>query len=181
MRLGTRMQPYKETDKWRYYAFDLDAAATPYPSLDPVLSIWRGRRGGRAMPAWGDFDIADFVGWHRHLILYEVRHDPFDLYYRLFGSFPTEAYGANLTGSTLRTGAPEIETQNDIAHFEKLTAEVRIGASSGGQFWSNKEFITTAYLNLPLSRDGRTVSHFLTALIDLDPGERTVGPGPLRA
>lgn len=124
------------------------------------------------MPAWSDFDITDFIGWHRHIILYEVMGPPFDLYYRLFGTFPTEAYGMNLTGRTMRTAAPEIETANDLAHFEKLATEHRIGSCSGTCYWSGKEFITMAFLELPLSDDGRTVTHFLTLTVDLPLADR---------
>lgn len=162
------MEPYKATDRWRYYALPLDSDRTPFPVYDPLLAIWQGKRRGRTMPAWSDFDITDFVGWHRHLILYQVMRDPFDLHYRLFGSFPTDVYGENLTGKTMRTSAPEIETEVDLTHFRKLADSVLLGASSGTQYWTAKEFITMAYLDLPLSDDGETVTHFLTGALNLD-------------
>ncbi|MBP5857857.1 hypothetical protein KAJ83_12630 [Marivibrio halodurans] len=124
------------------------------------------------MPAWSDFDIADFVGWHRHIILHEVTGPPFDLYCRLFGTFPTEAYGVNLTGRTVRNAAPRIETANDLAHLEKLATEQRIGCCSGTRYWSGKEFITMAFLELPLSDDGQAVTHFLILTVDLPPAAR---------
>ena len=109
--------------------------------------------------------MRDFVGWHAHLVLFEVRHDPFDLYFRLCGTAASETYGANLTGTTLRDMSGKMENETDLMYFKALADRRMIGVSTGPQYWHNREHIRLCYLDLPLAKDGDVVTHFLTCVV----------------
>ncbi|WP_227421651.1 PAS domain-containing protein [Pacificispira spongiicola] len=154
---------------WEYLAFPTDSVRTPFPVFDPLLAIWNSKRDGEKLPAWRDFEMRDFVGWHAHLVLFEVRHDPFDLYFRLCGTAASETYGANLTGTTLRDMSYKIENKTDLLYFRALVDERLIGVSTGPEYWHNREHIKLCYLDLPLSKDGNHVTHFLTCVVKGQP------------
>lgn len=158
------MKLWQQVNGWDYYRCNLDEEITEFQTFAPLHGLWNKKRGNGYLPAWKDFDFADFIGWHKHLILYEVLHDPFDLHYRLFGSFPTESYGENFTGKNLSDADPNIEDEYDLLHFKELFQQINVGASTGPVHWHEKEYIKLSFLDLPLSSDGKKITHFLTGM-----------------
>ncbi len=159
------MDVWIEAKGWKYLGLALDEPIDILPVFKPLVALWNDRRDGNRLPAWRDFAFEDFVGWHAHLILYQVMHDPFDLYYRLFGSFAADVYREDFTGRYMRSANPEIEDDYDLLHFEKLYRSRRYGASFGPEHWFENRFIRLSFLDLPLAQDGGEITHFLTCML----------------
>lgn len=160
------MKLWQQESGWDYYYCDLDDDTSFFPVFESLCNLWRHKRGDKLLPAWKDFAFEDFIGWHKHLILYEVMTTPFDLKYRLFGTYPTYLFGRDCTGHMMRGDDNDIEDDCDLHHFQKLYDENLIGASSGSLYWRNRDFIKLTVLDLPLSSDGENVTHFLSTVIE---------------
>jgi hypothetical protein len=124
---------------------------------------WHGLCGDRKFPARGDIDplnLRDYIG---SLCILEVRADPLDYVYRLFGSFMTEYLGRDLTGKSILELPPvalgrhlfgQIEDAINAAapmYFRTLVAYDRPARKSGSH-----------RIILPLSTDGVTIDSILT-------------------
>ena len=149
---------------WVYRTYSLQESAAEFGAAQPVFALWQSKADFPSLPAWGDFDFRDFVGWHANLILYEVQHQPFDLLYRICGSGAAQAYGKDLTGETMRSGAADIQEDIDLEFYREMTTERRFGTCEGSAYWRGRFFLQHAFLCLPLAEDGHDVTHFLTAL-----------------
>lgn len=158
------MQLWQQESDWDYYCSELGDELTLFPQFQSLFDLWNSKRKNDFLPAWKDFSFEDFTGWHKHLVFYEIKHAPFDLHYRIFGSFPTELFEVNCTGATMRGDGSSIEDDCDIAHFQKLYEEKKFGASTGSIYWRNKDHIHITVLDLPLSSDGENVTHFLSCV-----------------
>ena len=99
------MKTWEGQKGWTYRTYALNEDASDLSGTQPVLDLWRSKTVLPRLPAWGDFEFPDFAGWHANIILYEVLRNPFDLLYRICGSNAALAYGSDLTGKTMLTGA----------------------------------------------------------------------------
>ena len=77
------MPIWREFPGWTYEYFDSDVKPESLPGFEGLLSLWKEKRGDRAVPAWSDFDFADFKRWHSRIAVYEIYYDPFDYSCRL--------------------------------------------------------------------------------------------------
>lgn len=154
-------------DEWKYYRYGLNEPVSDFPHFGSLWELWQSKRTNNKLPAWRDFDLLDFKGWYGFLIVYDVLHDPFDLKYRLFGTEMVTLYKTEYTGKTIRENNFTIEDEVDIDHFEGLFSERKIGASAGPLYWDNRHWRHLSFLDLPLSTDGDTITHFLTAMYEI--------------
>lgn len=154
-------------DNWKYYRYDLDEPVSDFPHFESLWQCWQTRRTDGKLPAWRDFDFDDFRGWYGFLIVYDVLHNPFDLKYRMFGTEMVEMYKAEYTGKTIRENNFEIEDNQDLDHFEGLYNQRKVGASTGPIYWDDRHWRCLSFLDLPLSDDGNTITHFLTAMREM--------------
>lgn len=67
-----------------------------------LFELWDRLRGDRCCPERSDVDVLDLKPWLGRLILYDVRHDPLEIRYRLIGSVICDTYGADFTGESIR-------------------------------------------------------------------------------
>ena len=155
------------SNNWKYYRYDLNEPVADFPHFESLWQRWQTKRADGRLPAWRDFDLIDFQGWYGFIIVYDVLHNPFDLKYRLFGTEMVTLYQTEYTGKTIRENNFDIEDDKDLNHFEGLYNERQIGASTGPLYWDNRHWRNLTYLDLPLSDDGETVTHFLTAMHEI--------------
>ncbi len=158
------MKTWQGHKGWTYRTYPLGDDAAALGIAQPIFDLWRSKADLPRLPAWGDFDFADFLGWHANLILYEVLQNPFDLRYRICGSGAAQAYGKDLTGQTMRAGAADIQEEIDLSFYNELVTERRVGACAGPAYWRGRHLLQHAFLCLPLSEDGDAVTHFITVL-----------------
>ena len=49
-------------------AFQLDHGA----DFKSIVALWQSKRPGNGLPAWSDFSLADFSGWHERMAVSEI-------------------------------------------------------------------------------------------------------------
>jgi hypothetical protein len=65
-----------------------------------LFDYWQSKRGQRIAPAWREIDPGEIPRLLPHLCVSEVLTDPFDLRFRIVGTFVADAAGKDFTGLT---------------------------------------------------------------------------------
>lgn len=160
------MTIWNKVDGWTYECFERDVAPETLPGFEDMIRLWRGKRGGRPVPAWSDFDFADFAGWHGRILLSEVQYEPFDLYYRLFGVEMVNRLQTDNTGKRLtELVAQGLEPAVDLEFYEMASRKMLIARVSGELRWLKRKHVTASFLEFPLSDTGDRATHLLSAMI----------------
>jgi hypothetical protein len=73
------------------------------PVIAEVHGYWNAKRGHRRMPARADIDPAELRPFIAHILLVDVRHQPFKLTYRLVGTREVRARGEDPTGKDVES------------------------------------------------------------------------------
>lgn len=130
-------------------------------------AYWSGRRRGRAIPARGDIDPADFAYILGNVALVEVHRDPLRFRCRLHGVNLVSRDGYDMTGRWLHEHPePEYRAQIDRVYGEvAATARLTYGVRDIVVDGRVRRYET---LVLPLGRDGTTVDMILAAQVYLD-------------
>ena len=134
------------------------------PPLADLLAYWQGKRGDRPMPAKRDIDPLDLrKALGRIHIVETAGRTPLEFRYRLWGSDVSYERGRDFTDTTVGEAEPAI--YRDAVAADYFTA-VSTGAPAYQEVEAQLDFLTYRYgrLLLPLSDDGRTVSHLLVCI-----------------
>jgi len=157
------MTVWKQALGWTYRVLEADNPCTDFRPFDSLFRLWRSKiRDGR-LPAWRDFDFADFAGWHGWLRVGDIvpgRTD--DFVYRLWGVHAVDFYGVDHTGkrmSELDFGFDE----DDRELLTMLATDRKITLADGPVFWQDREHVRVQVLKMPLADDGHRVDKFLGA------------------
>jgi hypothetical protein len=160
------MAVWKENKDWKYEVFERDIEPETLPGFEEIVRLWQGKRNGRPIPAWSDFDFHDFLHWHGRIAVLEVSYEPFDLRHRLFGEKIAERYQSDFTGKYLSELVKSgLEPAEDMEFYEMVTREMLIVRVSGELFWLRRPHVHTAFAEFPLSDNGRSVTHLLSAMV----------------
>lgn len=158
------MKLNRKEKSWQFYSCGLNEELDDRYRSKSLYALWDSKRSGNRLPSWKDFEFEDFVGLHRHIIFTEIHHEPFDLYYRIFGSFASDLYDQNLTGEKLRATGHSHKDPDIIKYYEKLHKNRNIGSCHGPLNWLGKDYMHVSMIDLPLSSNGENVTHFLSAI-----------------
>lgn len=160
------MAVWKEYDRWKYEVFERDIEPEMLPGFEDLVRLWQKKRGDRPVPAWSDFDFLDFVGWHGRILVSDISYDPYDFRYRLFGKEVAERFGVDKTGKF----STELEDCNfdpieDLEFYEMASRRMLITRLSGQPYWLSRPYVTTTFVEFPLSDTGEMATHYLGAMI----------------
>ncbi len=156
------MAIWTRVNNWTYEVFDHDTEPDQFGVFESLVTLWRVKRGDREMPSWATFDFYDFKGWHGWIAVQEIVTEPFDLRCRLWGIELAKVFGSDPTGKRFSEYGQGF-TENDLAFWAELCRSGSIGMSHGEPDWLQKGYTSAAFINLPLSDDGSSVDHLLTA------------------
>ena len=160
------MTIWNKIDGWTYECFERDVAPETLPGFEDMIRLWRRKLGGRPVPAWSDFDFANFAGWHGRIMLSEVHYEPFDLHYRLFGVEVVNRMLTDNTGKRLtELVALGLEPTVDLEFYEMASREMLITRVSGELRWLKRKHVTASFIEFPLSDTGDRATHLLSAMI----------------
>lgn len=123
------------------------------PLLRQVYQYWDSKRVGQRYPARADLDPVDLPLLLPHLILIDVRRDPFDLVVRLAGTQVVRSIGSEITGRRLG----ELPMSDSAALFEAYAQVVSDGRPrriSGTCFIPPDRWPQVDHVVMPLARDG---------------------------
>jgi len=157
-----------EFDGWTYWHYGADMRPDDLPTFASLITIWQGKRNGRLVPSWDDFDFYDFKGWHGWLNIYEVTYDPFDYTVRLAGTNVDELYGQS-TQNFDRTLMNQVYAETEVRDRfdEESCRQLKIAHITGPLNILEKTYRSVEYLELPLSADGMRATHTIEAVLPL--------------
>lgn len=156
------MTIWKTIEEWTYEYFDADTPVTEFHGFEKILNLWNAKRVEGSLPAWSDFDFADFRGWHGKISKSTIFYDPFEYRIDLFGSDFVDLVGSEWTGMTGReVTETHADTELDMKFYEMICRNGLISRVSGSLPWEGRAFIEALVIELPLSDDGKTVTHTL--------------------
>ncbi|PHS11796.1 MAG: hypothetical protein COA86_19010, partial [Kangiella sp.] len=137
-----------------------DTPATEFPGFEGVINLWNAKRNNGKLPAWSNFDFFDFRGWHGKINKNTISYDPFEYHIDLFGTDFVELVGEEWTGMSGSeiTEAHE-DSDLDMKFYEMTCTNAYISRVSGPLPWEGRGFKNTLVIELPLSDDGKTVTH----------------------
>jgi hypothetical protein len=147
----------------------IDVTAVPAETADlpvglrEVLGYWDRLRGDRWAPTWADFRLLDLPSSTiPFVIVLDVVPDPLDFIYRFWGTGNTTYIGYDCTGMSVRRNKlfsakvfgecqQLVEKRRPIVWFSKVVRD-------DGLY---REYTR---LRVPLSDDGETVTHIVSAV-----------------
>lgn len=141
--------------------YRLDADASTFGGLAPVVALWQAKRSGDSLPRWRDFEIREFVGWHHNLALSDIGAESADPRFRIFGTGAAELIGADLTGKRLTEVVPAAGPDGVIEHFAALRDGRLIGLLSGNVGRPGLQHRKFMVVELPLQNDAGEVAQIL--------------------
>ncbi|WP_366655084.1 PAS domain-containing protein [Fodinicurvata sp. EGI_FJ10296] len=132
------------------------------PRLGDLVEFWNECRGGRSMPSRADLDVIDLKPWLGNLILLEVRHDPLDYFYRVFGSLISQNTSRDLTGKWLSecidagaAPASSRDSYNKVLSHRAPLYQVQSQEVTPGRLWQVVRVL------LPLSNENDQINHII--------------------
>jgi hypothetical protein len=136
------------------------------PVVRQLLTFWDQSRGARSMPAKADIDPLQLGSkLLPHIMLIDLVENGTRLRYRLCGTAVAEAAGTDLAGKHVDelNANPAYTRYIDGLYRRCIEAKRPIYSESGYVAHSSTVRRTTRRLICPLSDDGATIVHFISA------------------
>ncbi len=134
------------------------------PRLQTLYEYWCDRRAGRSMPTRADIDPLDIRRLLPNLLLIDVEPGSGRLKVRVAGTTVVQMYGSDYTGRYL----DEIDfgdRRAAVLYDYTTCLETRLPYAAEHSFWTNRDVTyRVERIILPLSDDGKTVSHLIAGL-----------------
>jgi len=143
------------------------AADTPGEAFDPLASavnVWRSKISARSdLPGWEDFAAVDFGSWWFQLSLAEMRRDPVDIQWIIWGRSLALWWGHDYTDQFIskQPYLGDIWERVERPYLERLMDERLIGFITGTLKPQDREFTYVDGVDMPLARDGE-ITHLLS-------------------
>lgn len=124
---------------------------------------WVALRGDRPMPRRDEIDPVDLARWLPYISIMELHYDPFRVRYRVVGTEVARISGEDFSNRWLEeTGWPPESMALNRLLYEKV-AETRAPLYGLSTIpFGGREDCVFEWVLLPLSNDGRTVTHCLS-------------------
>lgn len=138
-------------------AFQLDHGA----DFKSIVALWQSKRPGKDLPAWSDFSLADFSGWHERMAVSEILPSRNDLRFQFFGSDMVILQGDDLTGAVLSERLPDAYLSIYKEHITcfSQTPSIAFGYVKAASDLGKPKRIAVMYL--PLSNEGERIDRIL--------------------
>ena len=166
--LGANTSPLRMAQNPLDTIAEENPARFTHPACAFLRDHWEGKRGGRAMPARRDISPAalkDHLGW---VMILEVLPGARDFRYRLIGTLVTQYFSQDATGMTVMEAfAPNGEAVAKAVNsvFRKCARDGVVMRTTGNANWLSEGMEEFEAIYLPLSEDGKQVTHILHAFV----------------
>ncbi len=160
------MALWKEINGWRFEYFGIDDKPPTLPSFCRFYELWLSKRGNRIAPAWCDFDFFELEEWWGKMSIMDIRHDPFDYCYRLWGTELTNLFDYDATGqcaSGLRSSG-KYNVDDEFEFYQLQSTKPTLSFTTGSVFWQNRTHRTFRFIELPFSTDNKNVTNIISVL-----------------
>jgi hypothetical protein len=132
------------------------------PVFSEFIDLYYSKRGDREIPAWSDFRIRDFIGWHSNMALSQKEND--DYRFRIFGTGFTELFADDFTGLLLCESMAPGHVQSSKKHFQCLVEGPKIGWVKGRVPVESRDYLPFEVIDLPLRNEVNEVVGFIHLL-----------------
>lgn len=163
-RRGVELCLGKQLAMFEYFSVESDPedfVLEDHVDFSAMVALWQEKRGDRTMPAWRDFKLQDFVGWHSRMALSEILPSRDDLQFQFFGSDMVFQQGDDLTGCVLSQRLPEAHEKAYRPHIEMMLRKPVFAIGYVEAASDQERHKTIAVMHLPLSDDGKTIDRLL--------------------
>ncbi|MEZ5759085.1 MAG: hypothetical protein R3D86_12765 [Emcibacteraceae bacterium] len=145
----------------------------PFPEqlekLKSFYKIWQAKINANSLPSWSDFAFEDFKGWHSNMRLIKyLENQNYISNVMVVGEEFKRRWGPKSLSERIQSG--QINSRVIISRFEEFLKYINshhyvihVGTHSSVGI-SNLPVIV---LELPLSENGKDVSHIISAMIPL--------------
>ena len=154
------MSVWNTVGDWTFSYFEPDIDPASMPGFETLVRLWQGKRGGRRVPSWSDFDFYDFNGWHGSLSVYDIGYDPFSWTSRLSGTKVDTLFQRSMQGLTrsdMKTMAVDYDPAD--AFYQMTCSNLLIAHTQGPLNVRGREFLRVEFLELPCSDGGDRATH----------------------
>lgn len=146
----------------------------PFPDqldrLTSFFNIWQAKIKTNALPSWSDFAFEDFKGWHSNMrIIKYLENQNYISNVMVVGEEFKSRWGSKSLSERIQSG--QIKSKAIISRFEEFLKYINshhyvihVGTHSSVGI-SNLPVIV---LELPLSENGKDVSHIISAMMPLN-------------
>ncbi|MBP5858808.1 hypothetical protein KAJ83_17450 [Marivibrio halodurans] len=112
------MEIWRQIGDIRYELHARDALEGVFPRHESLITLWRDRCGGRALPGWSAFAFEDFRGWWGWIAVGELLDTPEGcIRFRLWGTRVAAISGVEWTGRVLPDPEPpRHDAPHDTSH-----------------------------------------------------------------
>lgn len=132
-----------------------DADRINHPVLRQVYLYWESKRNSRTYPARADLDPIEVPLLLPHLVLIDIRRDPFDLIVRLAGTHVVRGIGREVTGLRMQE-LPTADVASLIDAYASVAADGQARRIQSTCFIPPDRWPQVDRVVMPLARDGQT-------------------------
>lgn len=163
------MTVWKIVETWKFEYFDLEDDVPVLDTFNNFIKLWHRKRGYRLAPAWRDFQFEELSEWWGTMLIIDIQPEPFDFYYRLFGSVVADLLEFDATGKwATELAGSEYDLKDDMDFYQMLTRNPSLSYSHGTVHWQNRQHVGCSFVELPLSDDGETVTNLISVMVSGD-------------
>jgi hypothetical protein len=131
--------------------------------IEGLEAHWNALRGDRLMPRRDELDPVDLVPWLPYLSTMELHYDPFRVRYRLVGTEVARIIGEDFSNRWLdETGWSEAAIALNRLLYERVAQSRAPSYGLSTITWQGKPDHVFQWVLLPLSNDGKIVTHCLS-------------------
>lgn len=131
------------------------------PLYGNLLSVWRAKAAGRAMPARSEMTPRDLKDVLRHIVLFQRdEKDPSSYSWRLIGTAVTEIVGHH-TGRTFQETVPAEHLPRWIECCDLILESQQPWRFLGRVHIQGREYLDAEHLYLPLANDNGEPSYIM--------------------
>jgi len=155
---------------WKYRIYPGDLPAAQFGCFESLVVLWRSKIQNGNYPTWRDFKFEEFEQWWGRLSLADIRNDPLDLEFILWGTKLTDWWGIDFTKKKMSMSYER--RQENWEHYEgqyfrSLIDHGGIGMVGGTLIILDRDFVTVQGIDLLLMKDGK-ISQILSGYVNLD-------------
>lgn len=150
---------------WSYSVYARDTPAEAFGPMAGFVALWQSKCPAPGVfPKWADFDITDLEGWWGRTSLGEIRRDPLDLKWVLWGTDITNWWGVDYTKQYIseHPGSAPVWAREERRYIQCLLDRRAVGFVSGSVLPRGRDQLFVRGIDLPLEKDG-AITHILTA------------------
>ena len=161
------------TKGWEYRLYPGDLPATQFGHFKSFVDLWRSKFQNETYPSWRDFKFEELEEWWGRMSLAEIKTDPLDLEFILWGTKLTNWWGVDFTKKKM-SESYERRQENwrlyEGPYFQSLIDHMGIGMVSGTLLLLERGFVNVQGVDLLLAQEGK-ISRVLSCYISLEPDQ----------